>query len=264
MKKRGKRYFVLNIILIILLIIAVCIILLNLFQYNNLIEKLNGELKSRGIWFFLTGSDECGDGVCDAYENCLNCSADCGACVYPAFSFSYDFSGAFYIGIIKTNGSAWLEINNTNISAILSSTNVYTAYVNLPPGTYSYKWCAYGNGKLELIGCSSDGTYIVNPPDTPVDNPHSSGGSGGSSGSGSSPVVNKSKSVIVENPSTGKINLNESSNVEEIVKILTEPIKSKDVSVSGKVLYASSLFVVVLIIIIVIIALAIIIRKRAN
>ncbi|MBS3078510.1 right-handed parallel beta-helix repeat-containing protein, partial [Candidatus Pacearchaeota archaeon] len=90
---------------------------------------------------------------------------------YPSFSDYYDNNGSvsgtgrglFNVTVANTNGSVWLEINNTNVSAENLSANVYNASYNfLLNGTYSYKWHSWGNGASNNYNVSNTRNYTVN------------------------------------------------------------------------------------------------------
>ena len=90
---------------------------------------------------------------------------------YPTFSNYSDNNasligsgiGYFNVTIENTNGTVWLEINNTNVTAFNSTANVYNVSYNFTnSGTYNYKWWAYGNGTLTNLNNSGLRYYTVN------------------------------------------------------------------------------------------------------
>jgi hypothetical protein len=92
--------------------------------------------------------------------------------VYPTFSNYWDNNatlggsgiGLFNVTVNNTNGTVWLVINNTNITAINVSGNVYNAsYYFSFNGTYSYAWHALGSGGWHNHNVSDTRSYVVNP-----------------------------------------------------------------------------------------------------
>jgi len=90
---------------------------------------------------------------------------------YPQFSNFWDNNasltesglGLFNVTVTNTNGTVWIEINNTNITARNLTANIYNASYNfLRNGTYAYKWWAYGNGISHLLNSSAIRYYTVN------------------------------------------------------------------------------------------------------
>lgn len=90
---------------------------------------------------------------------------------YPSFSnyLSNNASlinsgrGLFNVTLLNTNGTVFLQINNTNITAKNLSANVYNAsYVFTSNGTYSYRWISWGNGSLNNYNISMLNYYVVN------------------------------------------------------------------------------------------------------
>ena len=93
---------------------------------------------------------------------------------YPVFSNYSDNNGTlnnsgiglFNATIENTNGTVFLEINNTNITATNVS-NVYNAnYSFTSNGTYNYKWHSWGNGTDHNYNVSETRNYVVNYLDT--------------------------------------------------------------------------------------------------
>ena len=96
--------------------------------------------------------------------------------VYPTFFNYWDNNatlvtsgiGLFNVTLVNTNGTVWLEINNTNITAINLTSNVYNVSYNFTQnGTYSYKWYSYGNGTNHNLNYSEIQYYTVNRDTTP-------------------------------------------------------------------------------------------------
>lgn len=72
-------------------------------------------------------------------------------------------TGYFNVTIISTNGTVYLEINNTNITATNLTLNNYNAsYTFTKGGTYAYKWHSWGNGTEENYNFSTERNYVVN------------------------------------------------------------------------------------------------------
>ena len=91
--------------------------------------------------------------------------------VYPVFSSPWDNNGTlvgsgvglFNVTVENTNGTVWLEINNTDVLASNIS-NVYSAnYSFVLNGTYNYRWWAYGNGTENNVNMSELSNYFVLP-----------------------------------------------------------------------------------------------------
>ena len=89
---------------------------------------------------------------------------------YPIFSAYYDNNatltgsgtGLFNVTLTNTNGTVFLEINNTNYTALNVTSNVYNVSVSLTNGTYSYYWGSWGNGTSYLYNTSGMRSYTVN------------------------------------------------------------------------------------------------------
>ena len=95
--------------------------------------------------------------------------------IYPLFSTYWDNNatlvnsgtGLFNVTLTNTNGTVWLEINNTNITAINITASVYNAsYSFTNNGTYSYKWHSWGNGSSKNYNVSETRSYSVNSSDS--------------------------------------------------------------------------------------------------
>ena len=94
---------------------------------------------------------------------------------YPIFSNYQDNNGGqtgiglgrFNVTLNNTNGTVWLEINNTNVSATNITSNIYTSsYTFTLNKTYSYRWFAYGNGTSRNLNNSGLRNYSVIATDT--------------------------------------------------------------------------------------------------
>ena len=94
---------------------------------------------------------------------------------YPLFSNYWDNNaslvdsgtGLFNVTVTSTNGTVWLEIDGTNITATNLTADVYNAsYVFSSAGTYTYRWHSWGNGTLANYNKSIDRSYTVNTSDT--------------------------------------------------------------------------------------------------
>jgi hypothetical protein len=90
--------------------------------------------------------------------------------VYPSFSAFSDNNGTlvgngtayFNVSIANTNGTVWLLINNTNITATNLTGNLYNvSYLFAVPGVYIYSWHALGNGAGNNINVSANMSYTV-------------------------------------------------------------------------------------------------------
>jgi len=90
--------------------------------------------------------------------------------VYPTFSNYWDNNatlvdsgiGLFNVTMTNTNGTVWLEINNTNITATNLTENVYNvSYDFTSSGTYGYRWHAYGNGTNNDFNSSELRYYTI-------------------------------------------------------------------------------------------------------
>jgi len=91
--------------------------------------------------------------------------------VYPIFSSPWDNNGTlensgtglFNITVTSTNGTVLLDINNTNQTATNLTASLFNAsYSFTHAGTYTYRWCSWGNGTDSNFNCSEDYSYTVN------------------------------------------------------------------------------------------------------
>jgi len=91
--------------------------------------------------------------------------------IYPQFSSYWDDNatlvgsgtGHFNVTIENTNGTVWLEINGTNITATNLTLDVYNASYDFTTNdTYTYRWHSWGNGTDENYNVSDDRNYVVN------------------------------------------------------------------------------------------------------
>jgi len=114
---------------------------------------------------------------------------------YPQFSSYWDNTealtesgiGLFNITVTNTNGTVWLEINNTNITATNLTTNTYNVSYNFTTnGTYFYKWHSWGNGALYNYNVSTTRSYTVNVAEEAEDGGEDTGGGGSGGGGGDS------------------------------------------------------------------------------
>jgi hypothetical protein len=93
---------------------------------------------------------------------------------YPIFSSYWDNNASlvgngialFNVTVIKTNGTVFLEINNTNYTATNLTADVYNVSVSLSSGFYNYYWGAFGNGSQNQYNTSETRNYTVNSTDT--------------------------------------------------------------------------------------------------
>ena len=109
---------------------------------------------------------------------------------YPIFSNYSDDSnsitdagiGFFNVIVTNTNGTVWLEINNTNITATNTTAEAYHAnYTFLINGSYNYTWHAYGSGFSNNLNNSEAREYLVSASTSEVvtETATSGGGAGG-------------------------------------------------------------------------------------
>ncbi|MBS3077001.1 hypothetical protein J4233_01885 [Candidatus Pacearchaeota archaeon] len=89
--------------------------------------------------------------------------------IYPTFSSYWDNNAtlvgngaSFNVTVQDTNGTVFLEINNTNYTATNVTASVYNVSVLLSNGTYSYYWGSWGNGTSHLYNVSATRSYTVN------------------------------------------------------------------------------------------------------
>ncbi|MCK9371135.1 hypothetical protein M0R04_14580 [Candidatus Dojkabacteria bacterium] len=90
---------------------------------------------------------------------------------YPTFSNYWDTNstlintgvGYFNVTLAKTNGTVFLEINNTNITASNFTADVYNVSYNfLNADNYTYRWHSWGNGTSHFYNNSGAREYTVN------------------------------------------------------------------------------------------------------
>ena len=90
---------------------------------------------------------------------------------YPQFSSYWDDNasvvdsgdGHFNVTVTSTNGTVYLEINGTNVTATNLTADVYNAtYTFSSGGVYTYRWHSWGNGSQENYNKSVDRSYTVN------------------------------------------------------------------------------------------------------
>lgn len=100
----------------------------------------------------------------------LNFSLNPSDNLYPLFSNYFDDNSSivnsgiakFNVTIENTNGTVFLQINNTNYTATNLTSNVYNVSVNLSSnGTYSYYWGGWGNGTNHLYNVSELKYYVI-------------------------------------------------------------------------------------------------------
>ena len=90
--------------------------------------------------------------------------------IYPIFSDYYDNNASllssgtalFNVTITNTNGTVFLQINNTNYTARNLTANMYNVSLSLSNGTYAYYWGARGNGTNKNYNSSSWRYYTIN------------------------------------------------------------------------------------------------------
>ncbi|MDP1695713.1 MAG: PQQ-binding-like beta-propeller repeat protein, partial [archaeon] len=149
---------------------------------DNIIYQLNASNVSQKISNYTTGNDIYSSpavangyvyvGSRDSILYQLNASnLELGNDVTPpTFSNYYDNNaslvnsgtGIFNVTLTNTNGTVWLQINNTNITANNITASVYNvSYAFTGNGTYTYRWYAYGNGTSNLLNNSGTRYYTV-------------------------------------------------------------------------------------------------------
>lgn len=152
-----------------------------LMNYKSNLDKIGA-----GKWNFQSNQSNLAFGdnytynsaVCDGFSNCastetrnLNITNPAGVDnEYPQFSNLYDNNaslvdsgiGLFNVTIDRTNGTAFLEINEVNYSATNLASNIYNISASLSAGTYQYYWGAWGNGTSNNYNTSDIGYYTVN------------------------------------------------------------------------------------------------------
>ena len=127
--------------------------------------------------------------------------------IYPTMTNMTDNNGTLYgtgiaefnFSVLNTNGSAFIEINGVNYSAVNISMNNFNVNVSLGPGTYHYYIGSYGNGLANRYNISETRFYTVK--DQIVSSGPATGGSsnpGGSFGSSSGTSVQKDHSITVK------------------------------------------------------------------
>jgi len=90
--------------------------------------------------------------------------------IYPVFSNYWDNNASlnlsgialFNVTVINTNGSVFLQINNTNHTAENLTQNDYNVSVNLTGGNYLYYWGSWANDSHESYNVSDTRYYTVN------------------------------------------------------------------------------------------------------
>jgi hypothetical protein len=89
----------------------------------------------------------------------------------PIFSSYWDDNGTvdgegvgyFNVTVIPTNGTVYLEINGTNVTATNVTANVYNASYNFTDdGVYTYRWHSWGPSSSAFYNSSEDRSYTVN------------------------------------------------------------------------------------------------------
>jgi hypothetical protein len=92
---------------------------------------------------------------------------------YPQFPNYWDNNGSlldfgiglFNVTVTSTNGTVWLEIDGTNITATNksgSATRFNATYTFSSAGTYPYIWHSWGNGTSKNYNVSETRSYTVN------------------------------------------------------------------------------------------------------
>lgn len=124
-------------------------------------------------WLDISPSGSTLEATSFIYEEAMiwNVSVADSDTTYPTFSGYVDNNatligsgiGLFNVTLANTNGTVFLSVNNTNITATNLTTNVYNASYNFSSsGTYSYYWGSWGNGTSHLYNVSTTQSYTVN------------------------------------------------------------------------------------------------------
>lgn len=90
--------------------------------------------------------------------------------LYPIFSNYNDNNGTlngtglatFNVTLLNTNGTVFLQINNTNYTAFNTTDNNFNVSVSLINKTYAYQWLSWGNGTSHFFNISTTRYYTVN------------------------------------------------------------------------------------------------------
>jgi len=90
--------------------------------------------------------------------------------LYPIFSTYWDDNATlngngianFNVTILNSNGTVFLQINNTNYTATNLTLTIYNVSVSLTTGVYSYYWGSWGNGTSHNYNISSTRSYTLN------------------------------------------------------------------------------------------------------
>jgi YD repeat-containing protein len=94
-----------------------------------------------------------------------------GDTTYPIFSNYSDNNGTllnsgigyFNVTVLNTNGTVWLNINGTNLTATNLTDGIFNVSYNFTQGkVYTYTWWAYGNGTSKNLNNSGLRSYTVN------------------------------------------------------------------------------------------------------
>ncbi len=138
------------------------------YLYVNQSKNASTGLDNGTYTYFASAKDSSGNENMTEVRSLTITSADT---IYPTFSSYWDNNGSlinsgiglFNVTLNNTNGTVFLEINNTNVSATNLTANVYNVSYNFTGnGTYNYKWISWGNGSNHLLNISDVRSYIVN------------------------------------------------------------------------------------------------------
>ncbi len=101
------------------------------------------------------GAEETGDITHPIFSNYVS---------NPVNNTAYSFGANYYfnVTITQTNGTAGLDFNSINYTSFNSTGTIFNSTISdLPSGTHSYFWWAYGNGTNELYNTSELRYYTI-------------------------------------------------------------------------------------------------------
>ncbi|MFH1358367.1 MAG: LamG-like jellyroll fold domain-containing protein [archaeon] len=138
------------------------------YLYVNQSENATTDLARGNYTYFASAKDKL-DNENQTRINTFELDPD-----IPSFSNYLDNNGSvingsgvyawFNVTLSSTNGTVWLEINNSNFSATNSSGDITIfniSILGLSNNTYVYRWHSWGNGSLDLYKASTNQSYTV-------------------------------------------------------------------------------------------------------